>query len=261
MQFIGDAIGIEFMKARHSRVPGLTLLGFSLAPLTGGLFMKILLDPTWAQRFGAMTVRAKLSATVADWSTYFGILTQAVAVGGLILFGFIVIWVFGREYSDRTMKDLLAVPISRQAIVTAKFLVIFGWTSVLTLWIYVLGLGLGLFLGLPHWTADVALSATLQLFAIAALTFILVVPLAWIASAGQGYLVPFGALILVMFLAQVSASLGWGAYFPWAVPSLLSGAAGPSAQSLGLGSYVLVVLAGSIGLFGTVAWWRYADQT
>ena len=36
-----------------------------------------------------------------------------MAAGGLFLFGFLFIWVFGREYSDRTAKDLLALPTAR----------------------------------------------------------------------------------------------------------------------------------------------------
>jgi ABC-2 type transport system permease protein len=36
-------------------------------------------------------------------------LAQGIAIGGLFVFGFIMSWIFGREYTDRTMKDLLAL--------------------------------------------------------------------------------------------------------------------------------------------------------
>ncbi|MEV0143917.1 MULTISPECIES: ABC transporter permease [unclassified Nonomuraea] len=38
----------------------------------------------------------------------------------------IAIWLFGREFSDHTAKDLLALPTSRTAIVAAKFVVAAG---------------------------------------------------------------------------------------------------------------------------------------
>ena len=48
----------------------------------------------------------------ADWNSYFGILTQSIGVGGVLIFGFVASWIFGREYSDGTAKDLLALPTS-----------------------------------------------------------------------------------------------------------------------------------------------------
>src|SRR5215831_13264532 len=121
---LNAALWAEQLKARRARMPLLTLVGFSLAPLMGALFMKILLDPAWAARFGTLTTKAQFSAAHGDWPTYFGLLTQALAVGGSILFSLVVIWLFGREYSDHTAKDLLALPTARAAIVSAKLLVV-----------------------------------------------------------------------------------------------------------------------------------------
>ena len=242
-------------------MPLLTLAGFSLLPLMGGLFMKILLDPAWAARFGLLTTKAQFSAAQGDWPTYFGLLTQALAVGGYIIFSLIVIWLFGREYSDRTAKDLLALPTPREAIVAAKLLVATLWCMVLAFWIYLLGLAVGALIGLPSWTGDVWLHATAVYVATAGLTIILSLPLAWAASAGRGYLPGIGVTILLFFLSQVLSVLGLGPYFPWATPGLLSGAAGPQAQRLGIGSYLLVIVAVAVGIAGVVAWWRSADQT
>jgi ABC-2 type transport system permease protein len=254
------ALSVEFLKARRSPVPWLTLLGVSLAPLMGGLFMKILLDPAWAEHFGLLTTKAQASSAGGDWPTYWGLLTQATAIGGFVLFSILIIWLFGREYSDHTVIDLLALPISRTSIVLAKFALALLWAAGLVVWLYGLGLGMGALIGLPQWSASLAWSATARLAATAALTMLLVTPLAWVASAGRGYLPPIGALFLLLFLAQVLAALGVGAYFPWSVPALVSGAAGPDAQGLGPISYVLVLLTGVLGVIGAAIWWRVADQ-
>src|SRR5262249_7551685 len=170
---LSAALWAEQLKARRARMPLLTLAGFSLAPLMGALFMKILLDPTWAARFGALTTKAQFSAAHGDWPTYFGLLTQALAVGGFIIFSLIVIWLFGREYSDRTAKDLLALPTPRAAIVMAKLLLATCWCASLALWIYLLGLALGALLSLPAWTTDGWLRATAVYAATASLTIAL----------------------------------------------------------------------------------------
>lgn len=255
------ALWAEMLKARRSRVPWLTALGFSLAPLAGGLFMLILRDPEWARRAGIITAKAQIVAGTADWPAYFGMLAQTIAIGGFILFGLVAIWVFGREYGDRTAKDLLALPVSRDAMVLAKFLVVVGWSAALALMACALGLAVGLSLGLPGWSTELALVASTQLTLVAGLTILVVAPVAWAACAGRGYLPPVGLMFLLLFLAQVIAVLGWGEFFPWSVPALASGAAGPEAQQLGPGSYLVVGLVGLLGLAGTLAWWRWADQT
>ena len=77
------ALWAETLKARRARMPAVTLVGFALAPLMGALFMKILLDPTWAARFGALTTKAQFSAAHGDWPTYFGLLTAGAGRGWL----------------------------------------------------------------------------------------------------------------------------------------------------------------------------------
>jgi ABC-2 type transport system permease protein len=86
-------------------------------------------------------------------------------------------------------------------------------------------------------------------------------PVAFIASMGRGYLPPLGWAVLTIFFAQIIAATGWGDWFPWAVPALFSGAAGPRDQLIGVHSYILVVAAGIVGLAATFYWWRNADQT
>jgi ABC-2 type transport system permease protein len=100
-----------------------------------------------------------------------------------------------------------------------------------------------------------------DLLASAGLTLALMSPVALFASMGRGYLPPLSWALLTIFLAQIVAALGWGAWFPWSVPALFSGLAGPRAAQVGLQSYALVALTCATGLVGTLAWWHNADQT
>lgn len=255
------ALWTEILKARRSRMPWLTALGSLGAPLVGGLFMMILKDPALALRMGLITAKAQLRAGTADWPTFFGMLTQSVAIGGMILFGLVAIWVFGREWSDRTVKDLLALPTTRAAVVGAKLVVIVAWSAILAVVMYSVGLVVGMTVGLPGWSSGLALDSAVRLALIGFLTIMLALPFAWAASAGRGYLPPIGAMFLAIFLAQILAATGWGSYFPWSVAGLASGAAGPEAASMGAGSYILVVLTGIAGAAGTLVWWQIADHT
>lgn len=255
------ALWAETLKARRSKVPLLTAIGFALAPLVGGLFMIILKDPAQARAMGLLGAKAQLMAGVADWPTYFDILAQAVAVAGALLFAIVTIWVFGREFVDHTAKELLALPTARSAIVAAKFVVIGVWGLVLTLLIFGLGLLVATAVDIPGWSLQLVQQALVAVLGAAALTLALMPAVALMASLGRGYLPPFGWTILTLFLANIIVYTGWGDWFPWAVPALFTGAAGPRADQLGLHSYLLVGVTWAVGLAGVFRWWQRADQT
>jgi ABC-2 type transport system permease protein len=260
MNGLRAALATEWLKSRRSRVPWLVLAGFSMAPLVCGLFMVILKDPEGARKLGLLGAKAQLAAGTADWPTMLGMLAQAVAVGGAFLFAFLTSWVYGREFADRTMRGLLAGPTSRGAIVVAKTIVVGAWGVAITAWIVVLGFAVGALVGLPGWSDALAATATRNMVAAGLLTIILQPVTALFASLGRGYLAGLGWAVMTIAVAQVLAVLGLGAVFPWAVPALVSGAAGPDATVPPL-SFVLVVVTGLAGLALAVAWWRRADHT
>lgn len=239
----------------------LTLLVFLLIPLVGGFFTFVLKDPALAQRLGVISLKAQIIGGSADWPTFIGILTQAVAIGGFILFSLIASWVFGREFADHTIGDLLALPTARSSFVLAKFFLILCWSAALTTVAMLVGLAVGAVLDLPAVQPATIQQAAVVLIITSGLTILLVTPIAFIASAGRGYLPPLGAAILAMILAQIVAAAGWGDYFPWSVPALYAGTAGPAYAELGPISFLLVGLVSLAGLLATFAWWEFADQT
>jgi ABC-2 type transport system permease protein len=261
MSYFQSALWAEFLKARRSKVPLLAFASLTLAPLMDGLFMFIMKDPERARQMGLLSVKAQLVMSTAEWAVFFSVLSQAIAIGGVIVFSIVTAWVFGREFSDRTAKDLMALPTSREKIVTAKLLVVAAWAFMVSLWIYLAGLGMGYLVDIPGWTTELAWQSFQDVLAVAGMTLLLMTPVAFIASMGRGYLPPLSWAVLTIFLAQVVAATGWGDWFPWSVPALFSGAAGPRAELIGVHSYILVILASLIGLAATFYWWRNADQT
>lgn len=250
----------ELLKIRRARLPWVTVLAFTVAAAFCGLVMFILQDLSRARALGLLGTKAALTGGAADWPAYFALLSQAIAVGGTMLFGLAVVWVFGREFSQDTAKDLLALPTPRRAVVGAKFAVTACWCLLLTLYTYGLGLVIGAAIGLAGWSPAVAGHGLLELLLTSIMTIALVTPFAFAASAGRGYLAGIAAMFSATFLAQVIAVLGYGRYFPWSVPALYAGTAGPGSDPPGPLGYVLVALAGLAGVAGTIRWWQRADQ-
>lgn len=261
MNNFSSALWAEALKLRRSKVPLFTALGFSIAPVVDGLFMIIMKDPEAARSMGLISTKAQLIAGVADWPTFFNVLGQAVAVGGAILFAILTAWVFGREFSDRTAKELLALPTPRDSIVAAKFSIIAAWTFALSIFIFLIGLGVGALVNIPGWSGELLRTASVDVLGAALLTIALLPFVALFAGIGRGELPPIGWTILTVAMAQIAAVTGWGDWFPWAVPALFSGAAGPRADQLGPHSYTIVLLASLLGLIATFYWWRTSDQT
>jgi ABC-2 type transport system permease protein len=254
------AFWCEALKARRSRITLLTAAGFLLLPLAGGLFMLILKNPAQAQAWGLISTKAQLTVGVADWPAYFGMLLQGMAMGGAIVFALITSWVFGREFSDHTAKEIMALPTSRAAIVSAKFVLLALWTMALSLLVVVVGLAVGNAVGIPGWSSELARTSIRSMLSVAFFTFLLTPFVALVASWGRGYLPPMGWTILSLVFANIAALLGWGDWFPWAIPVMVSGMVKSQAGAAGLHSYVVISLAFVAGLAATVAWWQRADQ-
>ena len=258
-----SAFWAEALKARRSKVSLLTAAGFLILPVIGGLFMFILKDPERARTMGLIGAKAQLlTGGVANWPAYFDFLSLGTAAGGAILFAFITAWVFGREFSDHTAKELLALPTPRGVIVGAKLVLIALWVLGLTLMVFVIGLGVGTAVGIPGWSLKLEWSSFGSLMTIALLIFMLMPFVALFAGVGRGYLPSLGWAFFSFVLAQIVSLLGWGDWLPWSVPVLLSGMFGPrGAEQIGIHSYILVLLAFVAGVAATLAWWLSADQT
>jgi ABC-2 type transport system permease protein len=260
-----SALRVEFQKIRCSKTLWLTILAFLLATGIGGLFMYIMKDPERAPQLGIIGAKAQILSSTADWPTFFNLMFLLVSIGGLIIFGFIFVWIFGREYSDKTYYDLLSLPTSRVTIVIAKIITAAYWSMALILLGFVLMLGIGAILQLPGWSSATAIHGLAMLLGTGGLTVLTCIPFALIASAVRGYLPAVGGIFLVLVLGQIVNQIGYGQYFPWNIPMMYSGAAqilsGKASIPLSFISYFLVMLVGIIGIVVTGAWWRYADQT
>jgi ABC-2 type transport system permease protein len=259
------AIGVEFQKVRRSKTLWMTALVFLLITLIGGLFMFILKDPELARSLGLVGAKAQLFGGSADWPGFFSLMLLLVSIGGLVIFGFIFIWIFGREFGDRTVYDILSLPTSRLTIVAAKVITAAVWSMALILGVYIVLLGMGAALHLPEWSASAALSGLSGMAVTGALTILICITFALFASITRGYLPAAGCIFLVLLIGQVLSRLGYGQYFPWTIPMLYSGAAetltGGTPAPLGLISYLLAGLTGILSFVVTAAWWRNADQT
>ena len=257
MNSLFDMIWVEFRKAIRSKMPLWTALGSLFMPLGIAFLIFVSKNPEISQKLGLVSAKANLIAySATDWPTYLGLFGEIIAAGGFILFVLIVSWIFGREFVDGTLKDMLAVPVQRSSILLAKYIVAAIWSVALTVIIFIVGLMMGAMIKLPGGSISVFIHGILLLTVTALLAIAVTLPFAFFASAGRGYLLPIGLAFLILIMTNVVAIVGWGEYFPWAVPGLYAMGKSPLAAI----SYWIVFFTGLVGMIGTYLWWKFADQ-
>jgi ABC-2 type transport system permease protein len=257
MNNLSDMIWIELRKAIRSRMPLWTALGYLFLPLGIAFLIFLARNPELSQKLGLMSAKANLTAySATNWSTYLNLFAQIIAAGGFFFSVMAVSWVFGREFVDGTLKDMLAVPVQRSSILLAKFIVVSIWSATLTIFVFMVGLVVGAIIQLPGASINVILQGSIPVATTASLMIAVVVPYALFASIGRGYLLPMGVAILTVIMANLVVVAGWGEYFPWAVPMLHAQGKSPLTPI----SYWIVFLTGLAGIIGTYLWWKFADQ-
>jgi ABC-2 type transport system permease protein len=261
MKYVLASFITECMKLRRSKILWLTILFFVFIPLMMGLMFFIQKHPEISAKLGIIGTKSMMMRfDNADWPAYFGLLTQGMAAIGLIGFGFVTTWVFGREYSDRTAKDILALPVKRSILVLSKFIVVVIWSILLFVVYAASGIVFGQMFGIPGWSAEMIRQHAYTFFGTSLLIIPLCTPVAFFACYGRGYLLPMSLVILTLLMANFTGLVGWGPYFPWAIPGWFGVAAGTEGMQLHVASYIILALTSIVGYVGTVLWWRLADQ-
>jgi ABC-type transport system involved in multi-copper enzyme maturation permease subunit len=259
MKNLASVIYVEFLKSGKSKILLVTTIIFMIVPCMMGLMMFVARNPELAGKLGMIGTKAKLFGE-NDWKGYFALLNQVLASIGLIGFGFVTSWVFGREHTERTIKDLLALPVARQTIVMAKFVIVFIWCIFLAGILYAVTILFGLLIHLPGWSTLLFTDFSNHFLITALLTLLLCSPISYLAGVGTGIVAPLGFVLITMIMAQFVGLIGLGPYFPWAIPGLFSVSNDTPGLHIRSESYIILALTFLAGYWATVRWWQYADH-
>jgi len=257
MKSIRASFWVECLKVRKSKVFWLSIVFFVFVSFMMGIIVLIQQHPELSEKMGLIGTKASLFKTgEPNWENYFALLNQIIAGIGMVGFGFVTSWVFGREYAENTMKDILSLPVSRSSIVISKLLVVTIWCILLTLVFLTFGILFGYLAGISGLTYEILARFLSTFMSVSLLTILLCTPVAFFASYSRGILLPVGIIILTMIIANFSGLIGLGPYFPWSIPGSLC----IPPFRLEMASYVILFITSISGLSGTLLWWRFADQ-
>lgn len=191
------------------------------------------------------------------WEAYInGTFFMYSTVIGLMGFGILSSWVFGREYQDQTFKDLLSLPISRTSLVCAKFLAL----ELCFIGITALAIGVTFVLGscfnLADFNLSLAGSIVKRLVIATSFNISLSFLFPFIASMARGILAPVSISFGGLIIAVIFGSQPVGRYIPWAIPGIYLS----NPQLINWVSRLSISGIVFIGVYGTILWWNYTDQ-
>ena len=249
---------VEFEALKFRRAPTVrvvsALLGVGLPVLAAAL-----MSAASSGGPSQLAIKARAMVIGAGWEGYLGVVGMMLSVAMLLGVGFVICWCFGREFTDKTLASLFALPISRRRIAYAKFAVTLAWSIGLCLVVMAVSLVAGLAIGLGVPGIE-AMAVAAKAFVAGSLTALLACPLALVASIGRGYLPGIGALILLIVATQLVTSFGAGAWFPYAAPGLWMGLGGPGASDeINPIQLSLAVPVFILGVVATAQWWKTAE--
>lgn len=215
------AMEVEWMKFRRAPVVVITtvLLVFGLLAICGALLYGIHTgDPQILAKAGPV-------AAAGGWAGVFAIASQVVPTAGMLAFGVVIGWMFGREFTDGTVIGLFARPVSRTVIALAKLVIVALWVVACTIVLVGLLLVVGLCAKLgPLDTTVLGLAG--KLFVVGGLTGLLALVAGLVATWTRGYLSAVGTIIGAVVLAVIAVFVGVGGWFPFAAPGIWAASPG-----------------------------------
>ncbi len=259
LRSIAAVVGTEFYKAWRSGMFKITVAIAGFVPLMMGVLMYIKMHPD-AVKSSLMFSKAQAIPGPADWYGFFGLFAQIISGVGLLVIGFAASWMWGREYSDRTVKDFLALPFPRELIVIGKLLVLCLWGVSLFVISTIAMLVIGVLIHLPEWNTAFAIHCFGIFFIATLLNIAVSTVIAYIASVTGNYIAPIGFAIATLIMGNFVGMLGFAAYYPWGVSMAFSMSATENTP-VEVFSFIILAITSVAGLFATMHWWRYADQT
>ncbi|MEP6482158.1 MAG: ABC transporter permease, partial [Rhodoglobus sp.] len=196
---------------------------------------------------------AKLGPVASgDWNGFILGAAQITGAGGLGGFAVVLAWMYGREFGDSTITGLFALPIRRSTIALAKLLVYGAWVVIMSVLLAAVLIIVGLVSGLGPLHRE-TWEALLRQVALAIMSGVITLPVAWAASLSRSVLGGVSVAIGLVVVAQVSVLAGLGGWMPLAAPTLWALTAGAEVSPMQLS---LLIPFAAIATTLTALTWR-----
>jgi len=199
---------IEVIKLKRSTMLLVSMLGVAIAPFLNYLIF--------------LSLKSNLPSAMSV-ERYFEqgyiFLTALIAT---MIFALIGTYIFDREYQEKTLENMLTIPIGRVAVIITKMIILLGWIIFLVLFTF----GLTILLNYMGVFIELDSAILIKYFKIYLLTgilhFALMPVIILITLVLKSYIYSIGFSIFVTITSLVITNTKYGELFPWSLPYLLA---------------------------------------
>ena len=222
-------LAAEFFKLKRSRMTLWSGLIVLVAAALSLAVLPVLADPKIqadiAKSGGAFAKAVADGMYDASWTNYLRVGVQGMTGSwGILSFGLVTAYLFGREFKEGASTAMLTLPIRREYLVVAKLVVLAVWVFALGLLSVALNAVATAILGVPGFSWAAVLKSMTEITAAIAPLYLTLPLVAWLAVRSRGYLQPMLYSLGVMMVGNALVQTSMSRYFPWNMPLHMFGA-------------------------------------
>lgn len=161
---------------------------------------------------------------------------------GLMLFGLLVSYLLHREYQEKTLNNVLTIPVHRLAFLAAKVVVGLLWISLLMITTIVVVVLLGVVGRFTGLSLPVVLHAAWQYLVIGLCLTVLSGPVFLLTLLFRSFVPPIAFTVIAVLCNLVASNSEYAAIFPWSAILMVVYPANWTSETYGIGYSWLSIL-------------------
>lgn len=209
---LNNIIYSEWLKLKRSKITIIVILSTLIVPL--------LVISNSIQKYLKSSVN-----TIDLFGLYDNAIMFLMLLFAPLVMSVIATYLIIREYSEKTLKTIFAVPISRKQFLIGKFLMLFiivilfmsvSWFNLL-----VLAIILNLFLNVNQITLISAIFFLIKMLISGTLLYMTITPIIYLSIRYKGFTIPFIVIASICFFNVILSNSSISRLFPWTATYLL----------------------------------------
>ena len=200
----------EFLKLKRSKMLLISISGATVAPLMvfAGLIKAKITQPEILITYREMMEQTNL---------------YMLMLFGLIVYGVITAYLFSREYTENTLKSILTIPVSKEAFLSAKYLMLLVWMIILTAVAWLSTLFLAFLGNAADFSSMVIVQSLKEYISGVLLLYLTMSPFVFITLWVKNLVTPIIAVATIVLGNVALSNENLAALFPWSSVYLIAG--------------------------------------
>ncbi|WP_077603562.1 ABC transporter permease [Oceanobacillus sojae] len=237
---MADLLFTEFLKLKRSSMFLISLLGSAVAPFVVVIATFIHEPATPFQ------------------DLFYNVNLYTVLIIGVPLYGVVTTYLFNREYTENTLKNLLTIPVSRVSFIISKTLLLFLWIMMLSIIAWGLTLFLGMLTQFDGLSSSLLLDSLKQFSTGGILLFVLSTPIILVTLVTKNYVPTIIFTVVITLINVMAGNSEHRGLFPWAAAGDISNQTLPPTYPVEY-SYIIIATTALIGFISMFVYFKKTD--